>query len=67
MGFEFKYSDSPDMTKSMPLAMADLKLDQLFVVYPGGQSLKLAGKVELVSIQHLPARLKNFSSVNPSS
>ena len=35
-----------------------LKLDQLFVVYPGGQSLRLADKVELVSIQHLPKRLE---------
>jgi uncharacterized protein len=41
VGVEFKCNDSPDLTKSMHLAMQDLKLDQLFVVYPGGQSLKL--------------------------
>ena len=39
-----------------------MKLDQLFVVYPGGQSLKLADTVDLVSIQHLPERLKNFGA-----
>ncbi len=57
LGFEFKYGDSPDLTKSMHVAMDDLKLDRLFVVYPGGQSLKLPGRAELLSIQHLPARL----------
>jgi hypothetical protein len=62
VGFEFKYSDSPDMTKSMHMAMQDLKLDQMFVVYPGGQSLKLADKVELISIKHLPERLKRFGA-----
>ena len=62
VGFEFKYNDAPDLTKSIHLAMQDLKLDQLFVVYPGNQSLKLADKTEMVSIQHLPERLKKFGA-----
>jgi predicted AAA+ superfamily ATPase len=62
VGFEFKYNDAPDMTKSMHTAMEDLKLDQLFVVYPGSQSLALTDKAELVSIQHLPERLKEFGA-----
>ena len=60
VGFEFKYNDAPDLTKSMHVAMKDLKLNRLFVVYPGGQSLRLASQVELVSIQHLPDRLNEF-------
>jgi predicted AAA+ superfamily ATPase len=69
LGFEFKYGDSPDLTKSMHVAMSDLKLDRLFVVYPGGQSLKLPGKAELLSIQHLPVRLQEIANqrVNKSS
>ncbi|MBI4623085.1 MAG: ATP-binding protein, partial [Verrucomicrobia bacterium] len=58
VGFEFKYNDSPDLTKSMHMAMQDLKLDQLFVVYPGGQSFPLGPKAELVAIRDLPARLE---------
>ncbi len=46
---------------SLHVAMDDLKLDRLFVVYPGGQSLKLPGWAELLSIQHLPARLNEVA------
>ncbi len=37
LGFEFKYMDAPKTTKSMHIAYEDLKLDKLFVVYPGKQ------------------------------
>jgi predicted AAA+ superfamily ATPase len=62
LGFEFKYGDSPDLTKSMHVAMHDLKLTRLFIVYPGGQSLKLPGQAELLSIQHLPMRLQEIAT-----
>lgn len=62
LGFEFKYGDSPDLTKSMHVAMHDLKLTRLFIVYPGGQSLKLPGQAELLSIQHLPMRLREIAT-----
>jgi hypothetical protein len=35
LGFEFKYSDSPKLTASMHIACTDLKLDNLYVIYPG--------------------------------
>lgn len=35
IGFEFKYSDTPKVTKSMHIAMEDLKLDHLYVIIPG--------------------------------
>ena len=34
-GFEFKCSDAPTTTKSMHIALDDLKLEHLWVVYPG--------------------------------
>jgi predicted AAA+ superfamily ATPase len=40
-GFEFKYSDAPTTTKSMRVAMADLNLKTLFVVYPGARRFEL--------------------------
>lgn len=57
-GFEFKYGDAPDVTKSMRVAHQDLKLDQLFVVYPGAESVRLAKDMDLVSIRHLPETLR---------
>ncbi len=61
LGFEFKYGDAPGLTKSMHIALRDLKLDQLFVVYPGGQSFPLGPKAELVGIRDLPTRLERFN------
>lgn len=40
-GFEFKYCDAPGTTKSMRVASADLRLDRLFVVYPGPRRFDL--------------------------
>jgi hypothetical protein len=34
-GFEFKYGDGPRATRSMHSAVRDLKLDHLWIVYPG--------------------------------
>lgn len=35
LGFEFKYSDSPKITKSMNIALEDLNLDHLYIIFPG--------------------------------
>src|SRR6266516_3837327 len=59
IGFEFKHSDAPTLTKSMHIALNDLKLQRLFVLYPGHQSYQLHQKVEVVSVQSLPAVLKS--------
>jgi predicted AAA+ superfamily ATPase len=61
VGFEFKYGDAPGLTKSMHIALRDLKLDQLFVVYPGSQSFSLGSKAELVAFRDLLARLERFN------
>lgn len=50
-GFEFKYSDAPKLTRSMRVALEDLKLDSLTVIYPGTQSFPLAHKVEAVGLE----------------
>ena len=52
-GFEFKFTESPEMTKSMRIALHDLKLERLYIVYPGNQSVQLDEKIELVPLKHL--------------
>ena len=37
-GMEFKFSEAPDKTKSMAVAIESLKLDRLLIVYPGQES-----------------------------
>lgn len=52
-GVEVKYGDAPGLTKSMHTALADLKLERLWVVYPGKESFPLEKRVELVSLAAL--------------
>jgi predicted AAA+ superfamily ATPase len=56
-GFEFKYADAPGTTKSMRIAMADLDLERLLVIYPGERQFELDDRIEAVGIAQLPARL----------
>jgi uncharacterized protein len=50
IGVEFKRADAPRVTASMRIAMNDLKLDALFVVYPGLHRFKLADRIEAVPL-----------------
>jgi predicted AAA+ superfamily ATPase len=52
-GFEFKYQDAPTMTKSMHIALTDLKLEWLWVVYPGEKGYPLHEKVECIGLRDL--------------
>jgi predicted AAA+ superfamily ATPase len=50
IGVECKRADAPSLTPSMRIAMADLKLDQLFVVYPGEKTYSLAKNVQVIPL-----------------
>jgi hypothetical protein len=50
IGVEFKRADAPAMTRSMYIAMADLKLDAMYVVYPGLHRFPLVDGVEAVPL-----------------
>lgn len=49
-GFEFKYADAPKLTKSMAIAIEDLRLERLYVVNPTGKRYPLSEKVEALSL-----------------
>jgi uncharacterized protein len=55
VGVEFKRSDAPKLTPSMRIAMEDLGLDALYVVYPGPHRFQLAPRVEAVPLSALIA------------
>lgn len=48
-GFEFKYADAPRTTKSMRTALEDLKLERLYVIYPGERDYTLDDKIEVLA------------------
>lgn len=50
IGVEFKRADVPRITTSMRVARDDLKLDALYVVYPGDQRFLLGDGVEAVPL-----------------
>ncbi len=50
IGIEIKRADAPSLTKSMRIAMTDLKLDHLLVLYPGHRSYALGEDVEVLPV-----------------
>jgi len=60
IGMEIKYADAPRVTKSMAIALDDLKLDRLLVVYPGETSYRLRPNVEVVAFRELTSRLRTL-------
>jgi predicted AAA+ superfamily ATPase len=53
-GFEFKYADAPVVTRSMQVALEDLRLEHLWVVYPGLKTYRLSADITVVPITRLP-------------
>jgi predicted AAA+ superfamily ATPase len=53
LGYEFKYSERPRVTRSMQVASADLRLDALTVVCPGDVRATLAEGIEVIGIETL--------------
>lgn len=56
IGVECKRSDSPSLTPSMRIAMADLRLDRLHVVYPGDRRYALAKNIDVMPLGDLAGR-----------
>jgi predicted AAA+ superfamily ATPase len=52
-GIECKRSDAPGLTRSIRIALDDLGLERVAVIYPGTKRYPLADKVEAVPLQVL--------------
>jgi predicted AAA+ superfamily ATPase len=53
IGIECKRADAPRLTPSMRIALEDLKLDRLLVVYPGERRYPLGKRVEVMPLAEL--------------
>jgi predicted AAA+ superfamily ATPase len=53
-GFEFKYSDAPGTTRSMQVAVHDLALAHLWVIYPGRHEYALDERISALPLDALP-------------
>ena len=56
-GFEFKFTDAPSTTKSMRVAMNDLKLERLWIVYPGNRNFALDDRIEAAALTGLESSI----------
>lgn len=50
---EVKFHDAPKLTRSMRIAMEDLRLEELLIVYPGSREYTLAEGVRVISLKRV--------------
>jgi len=55
LGIEIKRTDAPAITPSMRIAIKDLRLERLVVLYPGAIRFPLADKIEAMPLRELAA------------
>ena len=53
-GFEIKYADAPGTSRSMQVALHDLALEHLWVIYPGQHEYALADRITALPLDALP-------------
>jgi hypothetical protein len=53
-GFEFKYADAPGRSRSMHAAIQDLRLEKLWVLYPGQQEYALDERISVIPLNAVP-------------
>lgn len=61
LGFEFKYSETPQLTPSMRIAVADLSLDELVVVHGGSKSWRMAEGIRAVAASQLLSQVERLA------
>ncbi|MBN2859936.1 MAG: ATP-binding protein [Sphaerochaetaceae bacterium] len=50
IGIEYQLSEAPKPTKSMYVALEDLALDSIYVIYPGKERYPLHERIEVISL-----------------
>ena len=53
-GVEVKLADAPRTTKSMRVAIADLQLQHLWIVYPGNETYSLDDRITVLPVSRVP-------------
>ena len=54
LGFEMKFSEAPEVSRSMYNIVDALRLDQLYVVCPGKESYPVTERISVLSVLHCP-------------
>ena len=59
IGVECKFTETPKTTRSQHVALEDLKLEKIYVVYPGAERYPLHESIEACPLPELIAELRN--------
>jgi predicted AAA+ superfamily ATPase len=62
VGMEIKRRDVPRMSRSMGIALEDLDLEELIVVYPGERSFELGKKIRAVSVERAVSQIEAWKN-----
>ncbi len=60
-GFEFKYQDAPRTTRSMHVAIEDLKLEKLWIVHPGERAYPMTEKIAALPLRDIVGAMNSSS------
>lgn len=60
IGFEFKRSSAPQMTKSVSIALNDLKLSHVYVIYVGNEQYPLADNITALGLTNVLTTIKSL-------
>ena len=60
VGIECKFSESPKTTRSMKQAMESLKLDHLWVIYPGEHAYPISDKISVLPLKEILSLPEQF-------
>jgi len=52
-GFEIKYNEAPRTRKSMHVALQDLRLDHLWIIYPGNEKYPVGERITVLPLTEL--------------
>ena len=52
-GMEVKFSEAPEITRSMHIALQDLELEHLWVIYPGEHNYQVHERITMVPLQSI--------------
>ena len=58
LGFEFKRTVAPELTRSMRIALADLRLERLDVIHAGERTYPLAERIRAVALARIQQDLR---------
>ena len=59
-GFECKYSDAPGTTRAMRIAIEDLQLAHLWILYPGDEAYELDRTISVLPVTQIPALIRRL-------